>query len=227
MTTKNRKLKRLNLPGMGQQLLTFPEEYCVVDLETTGLHAEWDHIIEIGAMKIRQGKKVDEFESLVQPPERYPNWYVNKYITSLTGISNAMLKEAPKPEAVLPRFLDFLGDSVVLGYNIGFDMDFLAFQCQTHLGSPLANDYVDALPMAQLLLPELERHRLVDVSQALEIKNPRAHRALGDVETTWRCYEKLKALAAEQYPSKQAFFVALRKSQGLPEEKQEEQLSLF
>ena len=179
-------------------------------------------------MRIRGGQKVAEYAALVQPPERYPNWYVNKYITELTGISNAMLAQAPKPAAVLPQFLEFLGNDLVLGYNVGFDVDFLAFQCQKLQGKPLPNDYVDALPMAQLLLPLLERHRLVDVSQALQVVNPDAHRALSDVATTWKCYEKLKKIALQQYAAEQEFFAALRKTMKWPEEKpEEEQLSLF
>lgn len=227
MKPKQQKLQRLNLPGMGRQLTELPGDYCVVDLETTGLHATWDHIIEIGAMRIREGRKVAEFSTLVQPPERYPNWYVNQYITKLTGISNAMLAEAPKPAEALPAFLYFLGSDVIVGYNVGFDVDFLAFQCQKVLQKVLPNDYVDALPLAQLLLTELERHRLVDVSQALQVVNPNAHRALSDVETTWKCYEKLKKIALQQYAAEQEVSAALRKAMKLPEEKVEEQLSLF
>ena len=212
---------------MGKQLAALPADYCVVDLETTGLHAQWDNIIEIGAMRIRNGRKAGEYDTLVRPPERFPNWYVNQYITKLTGISNAMLAQAPRPGDVLPGFLEFLGKDVVVGYNAGFDVDFLAFQCQRLLCSPLSNDYVDALPLAQLLLPRLERHRLVDVSQALQVVNPHAHRALSDVETTWQCYEKLKKIALQQYAAEQEVSAALRKIMKWPEEKPEEELSLF
>ena len=104
----------------GQSLLLFPNEYIVFDIETTGLDASYDEIIEIGALKIKNNEIVDKFTSLIKP--KYP---IDEFITELTGITNEMVKDAPLINEVLPRFIDFIGDEILVGHNINFDINFV------------------------------------------------------------------------------------------------------
>ena len=136
-----------------------------------------------------------------------------------------MLAAAPQPRQALEAFGKFLGSRVAVGYNVGFDMGFLQQQFQEQLFRPLANDWVDLLPMAQTLFPLWPHHRLNNLAAWYHVVNQDAHRALSDVETTEACFQKLKQDVLRQYPSAQAFLEEVRKKiQGKGEE---EQLSLW
>ena len=113
----------------GQSLIAFIDDYVAVDLETTGLDPRFDAIIEIAAVKVAGGKPVDSFATLVKPP-----FEVDEFITELTGITNDMLAHAPAIEAVLPSFLEFVGDGVVVGHNVNFDINFLYDEAQLRGG---------------------------------------------------------------------------------------------
>mgnify|MGYP002528439979 CR=1 FL=1 len=118
-------IPKTNREGKGKNCIFFPMTYCVVDIETTGLSPEWDDIIEIGAIRYSNGNEVDRFQSLVQPPISDDGTYIGKFIEELTGITNEMLKDAPLPNSVIPAFSEFLGNDIILGYNVGFDVNFL------------------------------------------------------------------------------------------------------
>jgi len=178
---------------MSKSIIAFPEDFCVVDLETTGLMPEWDEIIEIGAIKVSGGKEVDRFQTLVKPSEP-----LDPFITELTGITDEMLADAPDPEEVLPKFLAFLGDLPIVGYNVGFDVRFLAEAVD------FENDYIDCMRLARKLHPEMEHHRLKDMKQLFHI-DAQAHRAVGDCEATAVCYALLKEEGVEKYGSPEAF----------------------
>lgn len=213
------------LPGTGRSQLAFPETYVVVDLETTGLDPERDQIIEIGALDVAAGRPGRRFSTLLQPRTPLDGQYVSPFITQLTGITNEMLAAAPQPRQALEAFGRFLGSRVVVGYNVGFDMGFLQQQFQEQLYRPLANDWVDLLPMAQTLFPLWPHHRLNNLASWYHVVNQDAHRALSDVETTEACFQKMKQDVSRQYPSPQAFLEEVRKKiQGKGEG---EQLSLW
>lgn len=213
------------LLGTGKSLVAFPETYVVLDLETTGLDPEQDQIIEIGALEVVRGKRGRTFSTLIQPRTPLSGHYVSPFITQLTGITDDMLAAAPQPRQALEAFGKFLGSRVAVGYNVGFDMGFLQQQFQTQLYRPLANDWVDVLPMAQNLFPLWDHHRLNNLAAWYKVENKEAHRALSDVETTETCFRKLKEDAARQYPSLEAFLEKVR--QKMEGKNEGQQLSLW
>ena len=104
----------------GKSLIEFPNKYIAFDIETTGLDPMYDEIIEIGAIKIENGKEIETFSTLIKP-----EYEINDFITELTGITNEMVQNAPKINEVLTRFMDFIKDSIILGHNINFDINFI------------------------------------------------------------------------------------------------------
>lgn len=192
-------------PGKGESVLCLPQDYTVVDTETTGLSTESCCLIEVSALRVREGRVAAEFSTLIRPPWRevqkngqWQEGYVDDFIQGLTGITDEMLEGAPLPEEALPQVEDFLGRDLLLGHNVGFDTAFLYDSFQKYLGRPLGNNSLDQLRLARKLLPHLPHHRLGDVAAALGVPYEGAHRALADCWITYGCYEKLRALALSQ-----------------------------
>ncbi len=192
-------------PGKGESVLCLPRDYTVVDTETTGLSTESCCLIEVSALRVREGRVAAEFSTLIRPPwrevQKNSQWqegYVDDFIQGLTGITDEMLEGAPLPEKALPQVEDFLGRDLLLGHNVGFDTAFLYDSFQKYLGRPLGNNSLDQLRLARKLLPQLPHHRLGDVAAALGVPYEGAHRALADCWITYGCYEKLRALALSQ-----------------------------
>ena len=192
-------------PGKGESVLCLPRDYTVVDTETTGLSSESCCLIEVSALRVRQGRVAAEFSTLIRPPWRevqkngqWQQGYVDDFIQGLTGITDEMLEGAPLPEEALPHVEDFLGRNLLLGHNVGFDTAFLYDSFQKYLDRPLGNNSLDQLRLARKLLPQLPHHRLGDVAAALGVPYQGAHRALADCWITYGCYEKLRALALSQ-----------------------------
>ncbi|MDD7603224.1 MAG: 3'-5' exonuclease, partial [Firmicutes bacterium] len=122
----------------GRSLIDFPSDCCVIDIETTGLDYFYDEIIEISAIKVVDGHFSDTFSQLVRPDEP-----ISDFITKLTGITNDMLADKPSIKDALPLFLDFIGDSLLVGYNVNFDINFLYDAAKEYLNVEFDNDYVD------------------------------------------------------------------------------------
>ena len=143
----------------GNSLIEFPNKYIAFDIETTGLDPMYDEIIEIGAIKIENGKEVEVFSTLVKP-----KYEIDEFISELTGITNEMVKESPSIDKVLPEFIDFIKDSIILGHNVNFDINFIydnLIKCDMN---PITNDFIDTLRLSRRLLPELKHHRLSDLA---------------------------------------------------------------
>lgn len=202
-------------PGKGNGIIAFPSEYCMVDIETTGLSPEWDDIIEIGAIRYRNGVEVDRFQSLAQPPTDNEGNYVSSFIEKLTGITNAMLEAAPSMVDVIHRFDKFLGDSIILGYNVCFDVNFIYDTFEAHLRKPLTNDYMDVRRLARRICPDLPRYRLKDMLVHYDIEHRQTHRAISDCEATEEVYRRLYADGLERFGSEDAI-VRLFFSRGYP-----------
>ena len=192
-------------PGKGESVLCLPRDYTVVDTETTGLSTESCCLIEVSALRVREGRVAAEFSTLIRPPWRevqkngqWQEGYVDDFIQGLTGITDEMLEGAPLPEEALPQVEAFLDQDLLLGHNVGFDTAFLYDSSQKYLGRPLGNNSLDQLRLARKLLPQLPHHRLGDVAAALGVPYQGAHRALADCWITYGCYEKLRALALSQ-----------------------------
>jgi DNA polymerase-3 subunit epsilon len=171
----------------GESLFALPTTYTVVDLETTGLDPQWNDIIEFGAMRIVDGEVTDKYTQLVNP-----GYEIDEFITELTGITNEMLATAPAVNAVLPAFLDFVGDGIIIGHNVNFDINFIYDTCMSVLDKPFKNDFVDTMRLSRRLFPQERHHRLCDLIERFRVGEAVEHRALADVEQTNRCYLFMK-----------------------------------
>lgn len=183
MVTHSAETRRLK----GRSLLTFPNEYVVFDLETTGLDPKNDSIIEIAAIKVQNDAVVDTFETLVNPEKP-----ISRFISNLTGITDEMVAGAPPLAEVLPAFLQFVGNFVVVGHNVNFDVNFIYDACCRMDCASFTNDYVDTLRLSRLLCPEAAHHRLEDLVERYGLEEREAHRAMSDVLTTNDCLMFLK-----------------------------------
>lgn len=196
----------------GNSIIALPTDYIVIDTETTGLDYEYCHIIEVSAVKYSNGECVDRYSSLVKPPlsrTYFPlrnngtgEWveeYVDSFITDLTGITNDMLANAPTPDVVLPAFLDFIGDAILVGHNVHFDINFLYDAVEDHCNAALRNDFIDTLRIARKIFPEMEHHRLADIAVSCNVLQPQAHRAEADCIVTAECYQVMRSMILSQY----------------------------
>lgn len=182
----------------GKALQEFPDHYIIVDVETTGLDPAIDKLIEISAVKYRFNRKVDEYVTFIYIDEPIPT-----RITKLTGITDEMLEDAPNPREALIGFLDFIGDDILIGYNITFDLAFLGVSCSEYCRKRLYNNYVDVLKIATDKLPFLMSRKQIDVAKYFGINIDGSHRALTDCEICNDCYQKLKELSIEEYTAPQ------------------------
>jgi len=184
MTKKLAKVRE----NKGKAVNALPEDYVALDLETTGLDPEWDSIIEIGMVRVRHGKVAAEYSTLVNP-----GMPIDDFIAELTGITNDMLAAAPALPEVLPAARDFLGDDIILGHNINFDINFIYDNCEYQGLKPVSNGYIDTMRISRRVLPDLKHHRLGDIVNALGVDHAQAHRAIGDCHATIGCYKALLA----------------------------------
>lgn len=174
----------------GESLLEFPQDYTVIDLETTGLDPQYCEIIEVAAVKCRNGQEVSRFQSLVKPVCE-----VDEFITELTGISNKMLADAPPLARVFPEFLGYVGDDIVVGHNVNFDVNFI-YDWSLELGlKAFSNNYVDTMRLSRRLFPEAQSHCLADVLICVGAPQNDAHRALADCLSVVLCHEAMRAKA--------------------------------
>ena len=169
----------------GQQDMTFDQEFVAFDLETTGLSSRTDRIIEIGAVILKNGQEIDRFQTFVDPERT-----LDKKIVELTGISDEMLKGAPKIEEVLPKFLEFVGGRILVAHNSDFDTGFIRAECQRQ-GLPYTFTAADTLILSQNLLPQLNKFKLDIVSNALSLPEFNHHRAGDDAMTCGLIFARL------------------------------------
>ena len=166
--------------------------YCVLDLETTGLSAKTEKITEIGIMKIQNGEVVDEFCEFVNPEKPIP-----KRVQEVTNITDEMVANSPTIDVLFPKVLNFIKDSVLVAHNASFDIGFLK-NVAKNLGYKFDYTYVDTLPLARKLYPELKKHKLGKIAEHLKIKVEVAHRALDDVDTTVKILKEMMKTLKER-----------------------------
>ena len=152
--------------------------YCVLDLETTGFSFRTEKITEVGIMKVKNGEVIDEFSCFVNPEKPIP-----QRVVEVTNITDEMVKDAETIDKVMPKILEFVGDSVLVAHNADFDIGFLKYNA-TQLGLSLENTYLDTLRLAKDLFPDYKKYKLGKIAENLGIKVEVAHRALDDVDTT-------------------------------------------
>lgn len=169
-------------------------DYTVVDLEMTGLSAKSDRIIEIGAVRVRCGMEADCFHTLVNPRRPLP-----QEICGLTGITDEMAAGGAAEDDAVPALLDFVGDDVIVGHNVGFDYSFLK-QWAVNNRRPLQMRACDTLRMARALLPRQQPKRLESLCVYFHVERTCAHRAADDARETWQIYECLAELAEKSAP---------------------------
>ncbi|GCE25018.1 hypothetical protein KDA_05020 [Dictyobacter alpinus] len=167
-------------------------EFVVVDTETTGLRPGADRVIEVAAVRIGRGQIVDTFQSIINPRRRIP-----PFIERFTGITQAMVSEAPTASQVMPELIDFIGGATLVGHNLGFDLNFLSFEAQL-LGLAFPIDGLDTIPLARRFLPTLKRFKLDMVAAHLNIRTHNRHRAFGDAEVTAEVFLRILALAQQE-----------------------------
>ena len=166
--------------GKGQPL--DDTTYCVFDLETTGISFRTEKITEIGIMKVRNGEVIDSFETFVNPEKPIP-----MRVQEITHITDEMVKDAPTIEEIMPKVLEFFGDSVLVAHNADFDTSFIKYNCD-RMGLKFDNTYLDTLRLAKDLFPDYKKYKLGIIAENLGIKVEVAHRALDDVDTTVKVF---------------------------------------
>lgn len=167
-------------------------DYVVFDLETTGFSPETNRIIEIGAVKVQNGKIVDKFSTFVNPQVPIPF-----RIEQLTSINDSMVIDAPVIADILPEFMKFCEGCVMVAHNADFDMSFIKKNCQ-RLGIPCKPTIVDTVALARVLLPNLNRFKLDTVAKALGVSLENHHRAVDDAGCTAEIFVKFIEMLRER-----------------------------
>lgn len=166
--------------------------YVVFDLETTGFSSAKDKIIEIGAVKVENGEITDKYSTFVNPKIPIPF-----RITQLTSITDEMVMESPEIETILPQFLKFVGDAVLVAHNASFDVSFIEENCRQQGIEPDFTS-VDTVGLARVLLPTLSKFKLNVVAKALNISQEHHHRAVDDARVTAEIYVKFIQMLEER-----------------------------
>ena len=177
---------------LGQGNWPLSHEYVAFDLETTGLNAGSDRIIEIGAVMMKDGKEIERFQTFVDPERK-----LEQKIIDLTGITDDMLVGAPKIEEILPKFIAFVGNRPLVAHNAKFDTGFVQAECR-RLGIEYGLTCVDTLTLSQQLMPHLNRFKLDTVAKALSLPEFNHHRAADDANICGQIMAKFLPMLEEK-----------------------------
>ena len=175
----------------GESGQDFNTDFVVFDIETTGFSPVNNRIIEIGAVKVSAGQITDRFSAFVNPDVPIPF-----EIEKLTGINDSMVMDAPFIETVLPQFLEFCKDAVLVAHNAGFDMSFIKENAGRQ-GISRKFTYVDTVGMARILLPHQAKHTLDAVAKTMGVSLENHHRAVDDAEATAEIFVKFIPMLKE------------------------------
>ena len=181
--------ERRHVFDCGKSIIGLPLDYTVIDLETTGLSPYYDEIIELAAIRVRGGKPCETFQQLVNPQR-----HISDFISELTHITDEMVADAPPIWEALPGYLDFIGEDVIVGHNVGFDVRFVFNNAREHLNRPFPNDSINTVRIARKALSGFgpTNYRLDTLCDIYGIDGSNHHRALADCEQTYRLYEKMR-----------------------------------
>lgn len=167
------------------------ENYVVIDLEMTGLNAKTDAILEVGAVRVREGSVTDTYGALICTGRE-----LSPKVMELTGITQEMADEGEKPETVMEAFFTFVGEDILVGQNVIFDYSFLKQWAVNHSFS-FERNAVDTLKLARLFLPKEQKKDLESLCAYFAVKRENAHRALDDALATQEILERLKSAYGE------------------------------
>ena len=171
----------------GNSLVEDIDDYTVLDIETTSLDSYHGEILEISAIKVRNKKEVDYFSELIKT-----NNEIGYFTTRLTGITNEMVEQDGKDLIyVLQEFQKFLGNDIIIGHNVNFDIDFIYDSMENNLNEYLSNNYIDTLRLSRKVLPQLKHHKLDNLIDYFELEKRDEHRALNDCILTNQVYINL------------------------------------
>lgn len=159
--------------------------YVAFDLETTGLNVEKDYIIEIGALKVIDGKVADRFMTFLKPPCSIPY-----HITEITGIDDTMVADAKNTNEIIRSFVDFCNGYILVGHNIMFDYKFMK-KYATQYGFPFEKQGIDTLQIAKKVHKDMDSRSLSNLCTHYQIENQAAHRAYHDALATAKLYHIL------------------------------------
>ncbi len=173
---------------MGERI----RNYTVFDLEMTGLSAENNRIIEIGALHVRDGKMADTMVTLVNP--HVP---ISPIVVRMTKITDAMLQHGKEEDVAVPELIDFIGSDIIVGHSVAYDFRFIKQWAVEHK-VPLELWSCDTLMLAQKLLPEEQSKRLSALCKYFKVPRIHAHRALDDAIETWQVFEILSDMAQKE-----------------------------
>lgn len=162
-------------------------EFSIIDFETTGLYPyNGDRIVEVGIIRAKVDKKVQGYESFINPEIPIP-----ENVTKINKITDEMVSNAPLIEDKIDEITGFIDNSILMGQNLSFDVSFLNFQLQK-MGRPKLNLWMlDTIKIAKLLMPELERYSLAHLTKALKVVNKKSHRAITDADATYQVFQQL------------------------------------
>lgn len=174
----------------GKSIIDFPDQFTLIDIETTGLDANFDSIIEIGALKVKNDEIVDSLSTLVKPDDPFD---LSDFITDLTGITPEMINnDGIDTESALHELLDFVKDDLIVGYNVSFDINFIYDNVLNLFGAKFNNNYIDIMRSCRKLTPELKHHRVKDILKEFDIGMEQKHRALSDCKQEFEIYKYVK-----------------------------------
>jgi len=172
----------------GKRLVGFPDDYVVIDIETTGFNPKLNEIIEIGAVKVRNNKITSVFQSMIKPKNP-----ISPYVSSRTGITNHILADASPIEAVLDSFVSFISDAILISHNVDFDVNFLYDHCETYLSHHLSNNFIDLRELFRKQQSSVIDQKITNICEKCALQNTHAHRALSDCLAAYDLYQSLKS----------------------------------
>ena len=169
------------------KLTIYDAVFTVLDIETTGLNVESDEIIEIGAIKYQGNIEIARFHSLIKPSKAF----IPRYISNITGITTAMIIDKPTIAEVLPQFLDFIKDTVLVGHNINKDLSFLNRDSVKYLNRKIKNPYICTDRLARKIMPDVDSKSLINLAKIFNIPVIKHHRAIYDTEVNLEIFKKM------------------------------------
>lgn len=169
-------------------------QYVIFDVETTGLSAIYDKVIELSAVKMEHGNVIAEFEQFIDP-----GFHLSETTTNLTSITDAMVRGSKTEAEVFKEFREFYGDAILVGHNVTFDLGFMNTGYDRHGMEPITNPVIDTLTLARFLYPDFKSYRLNTLAKKFGVLLEHHHRAIFDSETTGRLNKIFLQEAKERY----------------------------
>lgn len=170
------------------------KKYIVLDLETTGLSRYKHQITEIAAIRIDGDEIINTYQTLINPQRNIPSG-----VTRLTGITNKMVENAPTIDQILPDFLEFIWDDIIVAHNASFDYWFLSENIYKHQNFWMENPVLCTRKLTSRLIPELPRKNLWSICEHMNLVNDQAHRAMSDTAVTVEVFKNLLKLLTKKW----------------------------